>query len=84
MQYPRNMGKPGAAAEGKTLALTVGADGGIGYDGIVKQGANRGRDVHSKFTDLMTSMHFSSEASGAARRRLSRSDPAKTGASCST
>ena len=40
VQYPRNMGKPGAAAEGKTLALTVGADGGIGYDGIVKQGAN--------------------------------------------
>lgn len=38
---------------GKTLALTVGGDGSVNYDSVVKQGANQGRTVHSKFTALI-------------------------------
>ena len=49
------MGRPGAAggaksgagAGNKTLAITVGADGEVNYDAIVKQGRNRDKWVAS-------------------------------------
>ncbi|KAG1679931.1 hypothetical protein FOA52_006995 [Chlamydomonas sp. UWO 241] len=35
-QYPLEMGRPGASQGGRTLAVTVGADGGASYDAVVK------------------------------------------------
>ena len=54
-QYPLDMGRPGAAGgaksgagvSNKTLAITVGADGEVNYDAIVKQGRNRDKWVAS-------------------------------------
>ena len=52
-QYPLDMGRPGAGAKSgaasssKTLAITVGADGEVNYDAIVKQGRNRDKWVAS-------------------------------------
>lgn len=58
-QYPLDMGRDGgpgggAAARGaKTLAISVGADGDVSYDAILKQGANRGRTVYSDHKALV-------------------------------
>ena len=47
------MGRPGAKPGGvggagsKTLAVTVGADGGVNYDAIVKQGGNKNKWIAS-------------------------------------
>jgi SNW domain-containing protein 1 len=52
-QYPLDMGRPGAKPGGvggagsKTLAVTVGADGGVNYDAIVKQGGNKNKWIAS-------------------------------------
>lgn len=47
MQFPLGMGRPDKAGKGGpgTLAVTVGSDGGINYDAVVKQGRNRDKVV---------------------------------------
>ena len=46
MQFPLGMGRPDKAGKGgQTLAVTVGADGGINYDAVVKLGRNRDKVV---------------------------------------
>ena len=46
-QYPLDMGKPDAQKSGKTLAVTVGNDGAINYDAVLKQGLNKGKTIAS-------------------------------------
>lgn len=41
------MGKPDKARSDKTLAVTVGADGNVNYDAIVKQGKNKDKYIAS-------------------------------------
>ena len=47
VQFPLGMGRPDKAGKGGpgTLAVTVGSDGGINYDAVVKQGRNRDKVV---------------------------------------
>ncbi len=46
MQFPLGMGRPDKAGKGgQTLAVTIGAEGGINYDAVVKQGRNRDKVV---------------------------------------
>jgi len=41
------MGKPDQSKSSKTLAVTVGANGAIKYDAIVKQGRNKDKHIAS-------------------------------------
>eukprot|EP00798_Chlamydomonas_sp_ICE-L_P005031 gene5031-34818_t len=65
-QYPCDMGKPGETrSTSKTLAVTIGADGTVNYDAILKQGTGGGagkgpggsggvnRTIHSDHKALM-------------------------------
>ena len=44
-QYPLDMGKADRPSSDSTLAVTVGADGNINYDAIVKQGRNKDKYI---------------------------------------
>ena len=46
-QYPLEMGKSDQKSSTKTLATTVGADGNINFDAIVKQGRNKDKHIAS-------------------------------------
>lgn len=46
-QYPLDMGKSDQKKSTKTLATTVGADGNINFDAIVKQGRNKDKYIAS-------------------------------------
>ena len=55
VQYPLDIGrkdKRGAAGE-QTLALTVGAGGGINYDALVKQGVNRDKWIATEHSAMV-------------------------------
>jgi len=52
-QYPLGMGKDGAARGGKTLAISVGADGDVNYDSILRQGSNRDKTIYSDHRALV-------------------------------
>lgn len=44
-QYPLDMGKADRPSSDSTLAVTVGADGNVNYDAIVKQGRNKDKYI---------------------------------------
>ena len=44
-QYPLDMGRSDQSKSNKTLATTVGADGSINFDAIVKQGRNKEKHI---------------------------------------
>lgn len=44
-QYPLDMGRSDQSKSTKTLATTVGADGSINFDAIVKQGRNKDKHI---------------------------------------
>ena len=44
-QYPLDMGRSDQSKSNKTLATTVGADGSINFDAIVKQGRNKDKHI---------------------------------------
>ena len=44
-QFPLEMGKKDQNSSNKTLATTVGADGNINFDAIVKQGRNKDKHI---------------------------------------
>lgn len=52
-QYPLDMGRDSQAQGSKQLAVSLGSDGQLNYDAIVKQGANRGRVVHGDHLALI-------------------------------
>ena len=44
-QYPLDMGRQDKPRSDSTLAVTVGADGNVNYDAIVKQGRNKDKYI---------------------------------------
>lgn len=53
-QYPLDMGRPDReSGAGKTLCVTVDADGEVNYDAIVRQGSNRDKIVASSHADML-------------------------------
>eukprot|EP01025_Chloroclados_australasicus_P000470 TRINITY_DN10245_c0_g3_i1.p1 TRINITY_DN10245_c0_g3~~TRINITY_DN10245_c0_g3_i1.p1 ORF type:complete len:665 (-),score=68.37 TRINITY_DN10245_c0_g3_i1:202-2196(-) len=52
-QFPLNMGREGAQKTGKTLSLTVGEDGKVSYDAIMRYGRNPNEVVYTKHKDLV-------------------------------
>ena len=55
VQYPLDMGrkdKRGASGE-QTLALTVGEGGGINYDALIRQGANRDKWIATEHSAMV-------------------------------
>ncbi|CAD7699334.1 unnamed protein product [Ostreobium quekettii] len=53
-QYPLEMGRrDGAGGAGKTLSVTVGADGEVSYDAIVRQGSNGKKVVAASHAELL-------------------------------
>ncbi|KAK9811770.1 hypothetical protein WJX72_009762 [[Myrmecia] bisecta] len=51
-QYPLDMGRK-ESTNGKTLAVTVNAEGGINYDAVLKQGRNRDKWIASDHNALV-------------------------------
>ncbi|PAA88075.1 hypothetical protein BOX15_Mlig010975g1 [Macrostomum lignano] len=47
------MGQPQSASSGPTLPMTLGADGRVNFDAVVRQGQRADKVVHSKFSDLL-------------------------------
>lgn len=52
-QYPLEMGKSDQKSSTKTLATTVGADGNINFDAIVKQGRNKDKHIASSHNAMV-------------------------------
>lgn len=52
LQYPLDMGKVKAKTS-NALAVQLDAEGDVKFDLIAKQGANKNKIVHSRFTDLL-------------------------------
>ncbi|KIZ05724.1 SNW domain-containing protein 1, partial [Monoraphidium neglectum] len=52
-QYPLDMGREGGARGAKTLAVSVGADGDVSYEAILRQGSNRDKIIHSDHRALV-------------------------------
>ncbi|GBF94046.1 hypothetical protein Rsub_07314 [Raphidocelis subcapitata] len=54
-QYPLDMGRGGGGAAGGrgTLAISVGADGEVSYDAILRQGSNRDKTIYSDHKALV-------------------------------
>ena len=52
VQYPLNMGKPGAKSSA-IVAVSVDSAGQVKFDAIVKQGANRNKIVQSSLADIL-------------------------------
>ncbi|CAL5230031.1 g13476 [Coccomyxa viridis] len=52
-QYPLEMGKSDQKSGTKTLATTVGADGNINFDAIVKQGRNKDKHIASSHNAMV-------------------------------
>lgn len=53
-QYPMDMGnKASKAKTSNALAVQLDAQGDVKFDLIAKQGANKNKIVHSRFTDLL-------------------------------
>lgn len=52
VQYPLDMGKTKAKTS-NALAVQLDAQGDVKFDLIAKQGANKNKIVHSRFTDLL-------------------------------
>lgn len=52
VQYPLDMGKTKAKTS-NALALQLDSQGDVKFDLIAKQGSNKNKIVHSKFTDLL-------------------------------
>jgi SNW domain-containing protein 1 len=47
------MGREGGARGAKTLAVSVGADGDVSYEAILRQGSNRDKIIHSDHRALV-------------------------------
>ena len=54
-QYPLEMGRDGAGAGRgvKTLAISVGADGDVSYEAILRQGSNKNKTIYSDHRALV-------------------------------
>jgi len=61
-QFPLDMGRPGAAATGRTLALGVTADGRADFGALARQGAARGKLVATDAGAMLPKLDVLSEA----------------------
>lgn len=52
-QYPQGLGKKEKPGAGNQVALSVGGDGQVRYDAIVKQGRNASKVVYSRYEDMV-------------------------------
>lgn len=53
-QYPLDLGREGAGARGgKTLAISVGADGDVSFEAILRQGASKDKIIYSDHKALV-------------------------------
>lgn len=52
-QFPLDMGRKDASASGKTLGVTLGNDGNIKYDAILRQGQNKDKLIASEHSALV-------------------------------
>eukprot|EP00803_Ostreobium_quekettii_P003268 evm.model.scf_1162.5 EVM.evm.TU.scf_1162.5 scf_1162:31624-33363(-) len=67
-QYPLDMGRPNrAGGAGRTLNASVGPDGEVSYDAIVRQGSNSGRAVAASHGDLLPKVDAVASGAGMAR-----------------
>jgi hypothetical protein len=66
-QYPLDMGRDGVARGGKTLAISVGADGEVSYDALLRQGSNRDKTIYSDHKALVPKVDLLDPKVGARR-----------------